>query len=282
MGNMGQYLTDAWAIYYSLNLKSILALLLTVLGIWLFRKKVWSTLLPASPPAIFYRWVTYVGIAAMYGWFFIWKLTSALLTTVWWCVFRLGGCYELVYSDDTLSRLAGMGVGPTEELGKVIAGLIFFTYLTKRLGACGRSMFVVAFAVAGLGFGVGENISYFSELSIRHRPLGSYLYRVLVNVPFHTSTTIIAAAMLWKLWEPSHDPRSFTKHLLHGGVEPKKQILWAIIPSALLHGGYNVLLVNSILPLIVAAVALIWAVRIIKQQQQQVQQQVAPSVAIPA
>jgi len=277
---MGQYLTDARAILDCVNLKSVLAVILTGLGIWLFRKTVWSTLLPASPPAIFYRGVACVGIVVMYGWFYIWKLTSTLLTTLWRGVCLLG-CHEYVHSDDILTRIANnmLVLGPIEELGKVIAGLIFFIYLTKRLGACGRSMFIVAFAVAGLGFGVGENISYFNNLNICQRPLGPYLYRVLVNVPFHTSTTIIAASLLWKRWKSMpHDPEYYASHLADGGIKSKTQILWAIIPSALLHGGYNVLCVNSILSLIVVAVALIWAVRIIIKQQQQV----APSVATTA
>ncbi|MGQ9562145.1 MAG: PrsW family glutamic-type intramembrane protease [Thermogutta sp.] len=149
------------------------------------------------------------------------------------------------------------GVGLPEELTKAATGLVLLYLLfdTKSLSRIQfRRTVLVAFGIAGLGFGAGESLKYFGAYASEQASLVFYTGRATWCVMLHGAWTLIVGAILANLLPQDAE-----------ALKAKKEdiffmVLLACIPSAIAHGLYDACcLQESLLPWIVGGISLIAA-----------------------
>lgn len=149
------------------------------------------------------------------------------------------------------------GVGLPEELTKAATGLLLLYLLfdTRSLSQIQfRRTVLVAFGIAGLGFGAGESLKYFGVYASEQTPAFFYIVRAVWCVTLHGAWTLIVGAILANLLPQDAE-----------ALKAKKEdiffmMLLACIPSAIAHGLYDACcLQESLLLWIVGGVSLIVA-----------------------
>jgi RsiW-degrading membrane proteinase PrsW (M82 family) len=123
-------------------------------------------------------------------------------------------------------------VGFIEELAKCLP-LMFYIYRKRYFNE--HTDGVIYFALAGLGFGLPENILYTFQFGA-----STGLMRVIVTPLFHAATTGIVGYMLAKS-KISHTSKMW--------------VILAVIAVALIHGFYDFGLLSGVVPLVLLALA---------------------------
>jgi len=130
------------------------------------------------------------------------------------------------------------GVGLPEEIAKAGTGLVLLYILfdTKHLSIIQfRRTVLVAFGIAGLGFGAGEALKYFGNYADQNASPFIYCVRAVWCVSLHGAWTLLVGTMLATSLplNPSEVKINFADSI---GV-----FLIVCVPIALIHGLYNTL-----------------------------------------
>lgn len=130
------------------------------------------------------------------------------------------------------------GIGLPEEIAKAGTGLLLLYILfdTKRLSIIQfRRAVLVAFGIAGLGFGAGEALKYFGSYADQNASPFIYGLRAVWCVSLHGAWTLLVGAMLATSLplNPSELKTNFADSV---GIIP-----FFCVPIALIHGLYNTL-----------------------------------------
>jgi hypothetical protein len=157
-----------------------------------------------------------------------------LIIFVFVTLFLIGGGYAIAdITDSFLLRLLGFtgGVGLLEELSKAVAGL----FLYRRFFMKHNHGLFVAFALAGLGFGIGEAFHYFGIYNEDNRGLLIYLLRAFWCMPLHSAWAIIIVSFGEQQLLKQIDDNT-------GSIENTDKFIMLLLvstPSILLHGFYD-------------------------------------------
>lgn len=142
---------------------------------------------------------------------------------------------ELPFWDELFATAAGVGL--PEEFAKALTGLLILYWLfnTKSMP---RTLFkrvvLTAFGLAGLGFGAGEALKYFGDYSEVSCDFSVYIIRATFCVGLHGAWTLIAGSLL-----ADYLPQDV--EALAADAPPILGVtICAVVPSALMHGMYNV------------------------------------------
>ena len=178
---------------------------------------------------------------------------------VGWAIilFLIGGGYAFSSLDVSLPThiLAfTLSVGPVEELAKALAGVTVYLFLLPRSAQLKRGTIIMAFGIAGLGFGSGEAFHYYAQYRLAGCDLSAYLIRCFWCVPLHFSWTVIVGARAAKNLGALYvvDKARFVDYLW--------VVFVAAIPCIALHGFYDAFCTHDIfLNWIVGLTSLGWA-----------------------
>jgi len=154
-------------------------------------------------------------------------------------LFVMGGGYLFSRSAATFpAHLMSfvVGVALSEEVGKAVVGLWLYQYFLRRWAASLQTAFLCAFAIAGLGFGIGECFFYFQFYGDNHCGLFDYLLRVLWCVPLHMAWTVIAGSIAWRM-----QLNNFALHFPPNLINSTLALLISVSPGMVLHGCYDAL-----------------------------------------
>jgi len=141
---------------------------------------------------------------------------------------------KLAFWNDFAAMSAGVGL--PEELMKGLVGLLLLYQLfnTRNMPVAGfRRCVLVAFGIAGLGFGAGEAFKYFGAYRKEDTGLLIYAIRATWCVTLHGSWTLIVGTLLSRYLP--QDPKLILNEL--------ENLFWKLlmtcILTALAHGLYN-------------------------------------------
>jgi tetratricopeptide (TPR) repeat protein len=172
-------------------------------------------------------------------------------------LFVIGGGYAFSGMDVSLPThvLAfTLSVGPVEEMSKAAAGVALCMFMFSYRPRLDRGTILMAFGIAGLGFGIGEAFHYYAQYKQEGDDLSAYLIRCFWCVPLHFSWTVIVGSRAApKLSALLANEASKFRHYL--GV-----LFVAAIPSIILHGLYDAFCTHGILLYwVVGLVSTVWA-----------------------
>lgn len=159
---------------------------------------------------------------------------------------------ELPFLESFMAMSAGVGF--PEELTKIAAGLLVLYYIFDVKELTPKQFYpkvLVAFGLAGLGFGAVEALKYFGAYAEAGEGLVSHLLRAVFCVTLHGSWTLTSGAILSSFLTPQ------VEQLQRDKLDTAYRVCLAAIPSALCHGLYNTLAFrNSALCFVVGAVSI--------------------------
>ncbi len=153
------------------------------------------------------------------------------------------------------------GVGLPEELAKAAAGMlilyvIFDTQHVPKVEF--RRFILVAFGVAGLGFGAVESLKYFGAYAAENADLFWYVVRATWCVTLHGAWTLIVGGLLIRAL-----PRN-AGAIAHKRSAMCEQVVSAALPTAIVHGLYNAACFQGgLLPWVVGGLSLIVAAMVV-------------------
>jgi hypothetical protein len=144
-----------------------------------------------------------------------------------------------------------VGVGLTEELCKFLAASVL---MLPALRIFNHRASLLPYVMAGLAFGVGESIYYFSHYSEGGAEAANYLIRAIWCVSLHVSWSIIVGSLVIREFKDTPDLGDF-----FGGKFLTLLIL--VLPAAVLHGIYDAFCVHDIIlgALVIGMISLGWA-----------------------
>jgi hypothetical protein len=155
------------------------------------------------------------------------------------------------------------GVGLPEEFTKAVAGcVILYNVLPQNTdNPTTQPRVLLAFGLAGLGFGAVEALKYFGIYAMTDQELAIYFVRALWCVPLHAAWTVIAGSFFIR-----HCPASGAEFLKNLWPNLGKLLL-ACIPAILLHGVYDAMCVHNIaFCWVVGAASIFWAYRLVQAE----------------
>jgi len=164
----------------------------------------------------------------------------------------IGGGYAFSMIDTSLFThmiSCTVGIGVLEEACKCGAALMVFSYYYRRRGV---KMSLSPFVIAGLGFGGGEALHYFSTFNQAGDGFLVYLMRAWWCVPLHLAWTLAGGSLIVRRFSGVPDVGSF-----------KGDQWWALlaclVPPIVLHGVYDAFCFhNNPLSYLVGVGTLIW------------------------
>ena len=167
---------------------------------------------------------------------------------------------DLPFWGHSLAYIAGVGL--PEELAKAIAGVVLCNIVCRARPANGqliagdRKTLTICMLVAGLGFGAGESLKYFSEYSAGGLGLDAFVLRATWCVVLHSSWCVLAGVLL--------DLANKSVKASEGAGALLIPFIMAVIPSAVLHGIYDASLLHvPNLGWIVGGASILMAARIL-------------------